>query len=152
MGEVLTAIMKILFTNRGLSLVILIIAITLTSLLGATIASVMGAKQKSYPLQAHSYQAYTLAHSGVEFAIRYAYDNRDGFNTSSASPYTYIPQTGSPSSPKVIDLGDGKTIELSYLHDTVNHVSKITSIGRYRTAQRKVELINFCNYAAVNCP
>jgi hypothetical protein len=139
-------------SNKGIALIILIIAMTLTGLMGAAIVSIMGAKQKSYPSQAHSYQAHALAHAGIEFAIRYVYDNRDGFNISTTSPYIYLPQTGGTFPTKVIDLGGGKTIELSYLHDTGSHISRLTSIGKYGTAQRKIELINFCNYANVNCP
>lgn len=136
-------------SNKGVALIVLIIAMTLTSLVGVAMVSMMQAKEKSFPAQVHSYQAYALAHAGIEFAIRYAYDNKDDFG---AAPYIYLPQTGGSLPPKVIDLGGGKTIELSYLHDTVNQISRLTSIGRYRTAQRKVELTNFCNYAAVNCP
>ncbi len=76
-----------LFNERAVALVILIIVITVTALIGAGVVSFMGAKQKSYPYQVQSYQAYMIAHSGVEFAVRYAHDNKDGFST---SPGTYI--------------------------------------------------------------
>ena len=69
-----------LSNKRGAALIILIIVITITGLIGAGILSMMGAKQRSYAFQLQSYQAYMLAHAGVEFAIRYACDNKDGFN------------------------------------------------------------------------
>ena len=59
-----------LSNKRGAALVILIIVITITGLIGAGILSMMGAKQRSYAFQLQSYQAYMLAHAGVEFAIR----------------------------------------------------------------------------------
>jgi len=124
--------------KRGVSLIVLIIAITLMGLLGAGIASIIGSKQKSYPLQAHSYQAYTIAHAGIEFAIRYAYDNRDGF---SSNPSAYIP---SASPGKVIPFGDG-TFALTYLTST----GTLISVGRFGTAKRTIQLTNFRSYANI---
>ena len=66
--------MKIRLTDRGMSLVILIVIITVIGFLGAGIVSFMGAKQKSYPIHVKSHQALGLANAGIEFAIRYAYD------------------------------------------------------------------------------
>jgi hypothetical protein len=135
----LTRITWMWLNKRGVSLIVLIIAITLMGLLGAGIASMIGSKQKSYPFQAHSYQAYTIAHAGIEFAIRYAYDNKDGFN---GNPSAYIP---SASPGKVMPFGDG-TFELTYL--TSNN-GTLTSVGRFGTAKRTIELTNFRSYANI---
>ena len=66
--EVLTGTIMTLSNKRGAALIILIIVITITGLIGAGILSMMGAKQRSYAFQLQSYQAYMLAHAGVEFA------------------------------------------------------------------------------------
>jgi len=42
--------MKTLFNNKGAALIILIIAMNLISVLGASMVSIMGAKQSPYPL------------------------------------------------------------------------------------------------------
>jgi len=120
-------------TEKGISLVVLIIAITLTSLLGVGIVSFMGAKQKTLVPQAQTYQAYTIAHAGIEFAIRYAYDNKDDNDF-----------PGSHLLNKTVSFGGG-TFTITYDH--VNN--KLTSVGTYETASRTIELINFRSYANI---
>lgn len=122
-----------LLTEKGMSLVILIVAITLTSLLGVGIISFMGAKQKTLVPQAKTYQAYTIAHAGIEFAIRYAYDNKDDNDF-----------PGSHLLNKTVSFGGG-TFTITYDH--VNN--KLTSVGTYETASRTIELINFRSYANI---
>lgn len=140
MGGVSIKAMKMWLTEKGVSLIMLIISITITSIIGAGIVSFMGAKQKSYPYQIQSYQALNLANAGVEFAIRYAYDNRNGFNI---DPSDYIPST-SPG--KIIEpFGTGQgTFELIY--STASN-GTITSIGTYGLSKRTVRVTNFRNYA-----
>jgi hypothetical protein len=133
-----------LSNNRGAALVILIIVITITGLIGAGILSMMGAKQRSYAFQLQSYQAYMLAHAGVEFAIRYAYDNKDGFKN---LPITYIPSSSPGKS--IVPFGSGNgSFELIYDHNANN--GTLTSIGQYGATQRTIRLINFRNYAKLN--
>ena len=67
---------------------VLIIAITLTSLLGVGIVSFMGAKQKNLVPQAQTYQAY-LSRTRHKFGIRYAYDNKDDNDF----PNSHFPKT-----------------------------------------------------------
>jgi hypothetical protein len=130
--------------KRGAALIILIIVITITGLIGAGILSMMGAKQRSYAFQLQSYQAYMLAHAGVEFAIRYAYDNKDGFKN---FPTTYIPS--SPPGKSIVPFGSGNgSFELIYNHSVSN--GTLTSIGRYGATQRTIRLINFRNYSKLN--
>lgn len=86
-------------TERGIALIVLIVIIVLVGVLSAGIVAIMGAKQRSYPIQAQSYQALNLANAGAEFAIRYAYDQYKNYGasvgTSLGSPITVSLGTGS---------------------------------------------------------
>ena len=149
--------MKKLFTNRGAALIILIIAITITALTGAGIASFISSKKATEDYPVYSYQAYLLAHAGVEFAIRYAHDNKEGF---ASSPYTYIFLYNS-SNPcissslnttiwKQVNLPDGFTkdnkgtlyISLEYLAGPPASYT-LHACGKYGGATREIKLNNF---------
>jgi len=119
-------------TNKGFSLIVLIVAITLTSLLGVGIVSFMGAKQKTLVPQVQAYQAHAIAHAGIEFAIRYAYDNKDDNDF----PNAHFPKT--------ISFGGGS---FTITYDRINNV--VRSVGTYETASRTIELTNFRNYANI---
>jgi len=69
--------MKTLSNSRGISLVILIVAMTLITILGVSFVSIMASKQKGVLYQIDSYRALNIANAGVEFAIRYASDGLD---------------------------------------------------------------------------
>lgn len=129
---VLTGIIVKLLTEKGISLVILIVAITLTSLLGVGIISFMGAKQKTLVPQAQTYQAYTIAHAGIEFAIRYAYDNKDDNDF----PNSHFPKT--------VSFGGGS---FTITYDSTNNI--VQSVGVYETASRTIQLTNFRSYANI---
>jgi hypothetical protein len=128
----LTGIIVKLFTEKGMSLVVLIVAITLTSLLGVGITSFMSAKHKTLVPQAKTYQAYTIAHAGIEFAIRYAYDNKDDGDF----PNAHFPKT--------VPFGGGS---FTITYDSTNNV--VRSVGVYETASRTIELTNFKSYANI---
>ena len=148
-----------LSNNKGAALVILIIVITITGLIGAGILSMMGAKQRSYVFQLQSYQAYMLAHAGVEFSIRYARDNKDGFIS---SPNTYIPSYNISTPSRCIDstLDPGQWKQLQLPSDFLNgnfflYISLegncssscvLHSCGKYGAAVREIKLSNFQNY------
>lgn len=140
MGGVSIETMKMWLTEKGISLIILIISITIMSIIGAGIVSFMGAKQKSYPYQIQSYQALNLANAGVEFAIRYAYDNKNGFNL---NPGNYIPSASPGKIVEPFGAGQG-TFELIY--STASN-GTITSIGTYGLSKRTVRVTDFRNYA-----
>lgn len=78
---------KLLINNKGIALIVLIMSILITALIGAGITAFMTSKKASKDLPTYSQAAYLLADTGVEFAIRYAHDNLDGFRN---SPTTYI--------------------------------------------------------------
>jgi hypothetical protein len=130
-GVLIEIIVKLL-TEKGISLVILIVAITLTSLLGVGIISFMGAKQKTLVPQAQTYQAYTIAHAGIEFAIRYAYDNKDDNDF----PNSHFPKT--------VSFGGGS---FTITYDSTNNI--VQSVGVYETASRTIQLTNFRSYANI---
>jgi len=119
-------------TEKGISLVVLIVAITLTSLLGVGIVSFMGAKQKTLVPQAQTYQAHAIAHAGIEFAIRYAYDNK----YDNDFPNSHFPKT--------VSYGGGN---FTITYDITNNV--VRSVGTYETATRTIELTNFRSYANI---
>jgi hypothetical protein len=152
--------MMSLTNKKGVALVLLVIAITFIGMIGVGIISLMGAKQKSYPFQVQSYQAYMLAHAGVEFSIRYARDNKDGFIS---SPNTYIPpyniSTPSRCIDSILDLGQWKQIQLPsdflngnfflYISLEGNCASppcKLHSCGKYGASIREITLSNFQSY------
>ncbi len=119
-------------TDKGFSLIVLIVVITLTSLLGVGIVSFMGAKQKTLVPQVQAYQAYAIAHAGIEFAVRYAYDNKDDNDF----PNAHFPKT--------IPFGGGS---FTITYDLTNNL--VRSVGVYETASRTIELTNFRSYANI---
>ena len=126
--------------KSGLSLVALIVAITLTSLMGIGVASFLVSKQKSLVPQAQSFKAFSISQAGVEFAIRYAYDNKDRYDF----PTVQFPK-------KV--FVEGGSFRISYIRETSGSLT-LTSEGRYEiggqvVAVRTIELRNFGNYANI---
>ncbi len=132
MGGVLEGVMKIRFTEKGLSLVVLIVIITVLGFLGTGIVSFIGAKQKSYPLHVQSYQALALANAGIEFAIRFANDKYQ------------IGQTVQDclGSPITVSFGNG-SFTIQYIGGT-DYTLK--SVGTCGNAKREVWLNRFPGY------
>ncbi|OPY79707.1 MAG: hypothetical protein A4E64_00351 [Syntrophorhabdus sp. PtaU1.Bin058] len=138
--------------NRGIALVLLIMSITIIGVIGAGIVSLVGSKHRAYPFQTQSYQAYTLANAGVEFAIRYAHDNWIAF---SAGPSTYIPNITpancTTTHPNIKNVKDSSNNTLFYLcyDSTIGSPTydQLTSIGIFGNAQRKIVLSHFQTYA-----
>lgn len=64
-----------LSNNKGISLVILIIAMTLIAILGASFVSLVGSKHRGFLYQRDSYRALNIANAGVEYAIRHISDD-----------------------------------------------------------------------------
>lgn len=122
-------VMKKGFTDKGVSLVVLIVVITVVGILGAGIVSFMGVKQRSYPAQAQAYQALNLAHAGIEFAIRYA---NDRFEENQESLSESISKCGTG---KSINFGNGK---FTICYD--DQKQAIKSIGEVGIAKREVWL------------
>jgi hypothetical protein len=129
--------MRMLFTERGASLIVLVIVIVAIGIIGAGVVSLMGVKQRSYPLQAQSYQALNLANAGIEFAIRYANDRYMNFGESTQD---------SLGSPKTVSFGSGNcgTFTIRYIGGTDY---TLTSLGVCGNAQRTVRVNQFAGYA-----
>ena len=130
--EALTGTIEMWLTEKGFSLIVLIIAITLTSILGVGVVSFMSAKHKTLVPQTQTCQAYAIAHAGIEFAIRYAYDNKDDNDF----PDAHFPKT--------VSLGGGS---FTITYDLTNNL--VRSVGVYETASRTIELTNFRSYANI---
>lgn len=116
-------------SQRGISLLVLIIMITVFAGVALGFVRLLRTRHESYPYQVQSYQAYTLAHAGVEFATRYAGDNQSGFII---NPAAYIPQT----SYRDFSFGNG-TFSLRYVPGCPD---KLYSRGTCGTATREVEV------------
>lgn len=162
----LTEIMRLLLTTKGVALVILIVAITITALIGAGITSFMASKKASEELPLYSYQAYLLAHAGVEFAIRYIHDNKDGFkNSPNAYIFAYDAANQCTAATldttnhwKQINLPSGFTKEITPGKEGTLYISlegncsvlplgcTLHSCGRYGAAIREIKLHNFQYY------
>ena len=127
--------MKILFNNKGIALIILIIAMTLISLLGAGIVSFMGAKQKSYPFQVNSYRVLNIANAGVEYAIRFASDGLDSNGNSIFFSDATLTTIGK-------SFGGG-SFSFNYAYAT----NILTVTGTYSSSSsRQIRLSNFRRY------
>jgi hypothetical protein len=151
--------MKMLCSDRGLSLIVLLITIVILGLIGAGIVSFMGVKQRSYPIQVRSYQALNIASAGVEFAIRYANDNinpnGDHADDFIGKPYNYIkcytastliPECSSHTGRTTVAYGSGQ-FSLSYDVDS----NTLYSRGISGTTIREVKLNNFSGYFSSGC-
>ena len=157
-----------LFSNKGISLVVLLITITLISVLGASFVSLMSSKQKSFLHQIDSYRALNIANAGVEYAIRYIGDNIKA-NVSDPSYLSdflhnsanYIPVVST--TPDTSNLKDGNqwrpfvfgagNFYLSYyinpsLPDDYDNNKILYSVGTYKGSTRIVKLRKFLAYAS----
>lgn len=126
----------------------LVVAMTLIAILGASFVSFMGSKQKGFLYQIDSYKALNIANAGVEYAIRTVYDNI-------ASPEAYIAQCDSLT---VQNFADGQ-FKFCYQSDYTNSEFNTLRVeGIYdggssthtAIAARTVKLTHFMNYASKN--
>jgi hypothetical protein len=153
--------------NRGISLVVLIVAMTLIAILGASFVSLMGSKQKGFLYQIDSYRALNIANAGVEYAIRYAGDNIDSTGASqndffhSAANYipvlSVVPDTTNLNNAaqwKRFDFAGGQFYISYYLNASTPYVDDFAenkilySVGVIRETKRVVKLRKFLTYAS----
>jgi len=117
---------------RGISVLFLVIAMMLMVSIGYVFSYLIPTKQKSVSLAVNSNQAFYLAQSGVEFAVRYAFDQ--GWATTALLNNFNNPPNNSR------NLGKGRFI-LSYTPDT------LTSTGEVPNAsQRRIVVSNFTRF------
>jgi hypothetical protein len=124
-------------SQRGVSLLLLIIMITVFAGVAIGVVTLLRSRHESYPYQVQSYQAYTLAHAGAEFAIRLAGENASGVGDYA----TYF------SSGRQFTLGNGM-FTLRYEPGTGCGNDKVYSLGTCGTASREIELSYFGSYVA----
>lgn len=74
--------MRMLNNNKGSLIVILVIAMTLIAVLGASFVSIVSTKQEGFTLLLNAQKANMVARGGVEWAIRFASYGEDTNNNS----------------------------------------------------------------------
>lgn len=131
--------MKMLSNSKGVSLVVLLIAMTLITILGTSFVSLIASKQKAFVYQIDSYRALNLANAGVEYAVRFASDGTDGLGNSILLTNPTLTLTRS--------LGPG-SFDLAYRYSRTNIENDVlTATGSYRnSARRVVNLRRFRRY------
>ena len=106
-------------SQRGVSLMVLILAITVFAGVAAGVVTLLRVRHESYPYQVQSYQAYALANAGVEFAVRYARDNMNADGSGSFVGFftgpNGIPSTGQG---RKFTLPNGSYFYLRYVPGT----------------------------------
>jgi archaellum component FlaG (FlaF/FlaG flagellin family) len=120
----------ILYNARGLSVLFLVIAMMLMVSIGYVFSYLIPTKQKSVSLVVSSNQAFFLAQSGVEFAVRYASDPPNNWTT-----------------PAQLNGLDGITRNLGRGRFTLDYndaTDSLTSVGEVPSAsQRRILISNF---------
>ncbi|OPY00795.1 MAG: hypothetical protein A4E58_00006 [Syntrophorhabdus sp. PtaB.Bin006] len=130
--------MKTLSNSRGISLVVLIVAMTLIMILGVSFVSIMASKQKGFLYQVDSYRALNIANAGVEYAIRCASDGLDSNGNSIFFSDQGLSTLGR-------SLGGG-TFSINYAYSQTIDADLLTATGTYGTSSRQVRLSRFRRY------
>jgi hypothetical protein len=121
----------VLTNSKGISVLFLIIAMLLMVTIGYVFSYLMPAKQKSVIFPIQSNQAFFIAQSGVEFAVRYACGN--GWTTT-----TLLNNLNGITR----NLGSGR---FSLTYDFATYGDKLISVGEVPigTQRRKIVVSNF---------
>jgi hypothetical protein len=128
-----------LSNNKGISLVVLVVAMTLIAILGTSFVALMSSKQKGFLYQVDSYRALNLANAGVEYAIRYV---SDGLSDTTNPSNNFF----SNSNATVTRGFAGGTFNFTYNH--INNRILVTGIypDTNPLSRRDVMLSNFRRY------
>jgi hypothetical protein len=158
--------MKMLYNNKGISLVVLIVAMTLIALLGASFVSLMGSKQKGFLYQIDSYRALNLANAGVEYTIRYIgnsiypnvvilndfFHNASGYNIPVRDTIPDLTNLNDAAQWRRINFGGGQFYVSYYLNtsdpDNFAENKMLYSVGVMKETKRVVKLRKFLAYAS----
>jgi hypothetical protein len=121
--------------SKGISVIFLIIAMLLMVTIGYVFSYLIPTKQKSVVFPIQSTQAFFLAQSGVEFAVRYAKD-QGWTTTAQLAGLTGMTRT----------FGAG-SFTLTYTN-TAPNLDTLTSVGQVPigTARRSVKVSNFTTF------
>jgi hypothetical protein len=124
--------------SKGISVIFLVIAMLLTVIIGYVFSYLIPAKQKSVVFPIQSTQAFFLAQSGVEFAVRYAKDQ--GWTTTTLLNNFNIAPNNTRS------LGAGR-FTLTYTNVAPN-LDTLISVGEVPigTTRRSVKVSNFTTF------
>ena len=124
----------VLTNSKGISVLFLIIAMLLMVTIGYVFSYLMPAKQKSVIFPIQSNQAFFIAQSGVEFAVRYACGN--GWTTT-----TLLNNLNGITR----NLGSGR---FSLTYDFATYGDKLISVGEVPigTQRRKIVVSNFTSF------
>jgi len=127
----------ILTNSKGISVIFLVIAMLLMITIGYVFSYLIPAKQKSVVFPIQSTQAFFLAQSGVEFAVRYADTQTPPWTT----PAQLAGLTG-----RTRDLGAGR-FTLTYTNVAPN-LDTLISIGEVPIGaeRRRVRVSNFTSF------
>lgn len=127
-----TVIMKTLSNNKGISLVILIIVMTLIAILGASFVSLVGTKHRGFLYQLDSYRAFNITNAGLEYSIRAISDDVQDTNGS-----FFLNPSGISST----SFGGGSFTA------TYNYTGDLLSVnGTYGNSSKQLRLSNFRRY------
>jgi hypothetical protein len=127
-----------LINSKGISVIFLVIAMLLMITIGYVFSYLIPSKQKSVVFPIQSTQAFFIAQSGVEFAVRYAQDN--GWTTT-----TLLNNLNTPPN-NTRDLGTG-SFTLTYTNVAPN-LDTLISVGYVPsgTERRRIVVSNFTSF------
>ena len=130
--------MTSLNNSKGISVIFLIMALLLMVIIGYIFSYLIPTKQKSVVFPIQSTQAFFIAQSGVEFAVRYAKDQ--GWTTATLLNNFNIAPNNTRS------LGAGR-FTLTYTNVAPN-LDTLTSVGEVPigTARRSIKVSNFTSF------
>jgi len=125
----------LLTNSKGISVLFLMIAMLLMVTIGYVFSYLIPAKQKSVVFPIQSTQAFFIAQSGVEFAVRYACGN--GWTTTAALDANINNVQRS--------LGSGR---FTLTYDFATYGDKLISVGEVPigTERRKIVVSNFTSF------
>jgi archaellum component FlaG (FlaF/FlaG flagellin family) len=126
-----------LINSKGISVIFLVIAMLLMVTIGYVFSYLIPSKQKSVVFPIQSTQAFFIAQSGVEFAVRYAITQTPPWTT----PAQLAGLTG-----VTRNLGAGRFI-LTYTNVAPN-LDTLTSVGEVptNTPRRSISVSNFTSF------
>ncbi|MBP1748430.1 MAG: hypothetical protein H6Q52_969 [Deltaproteobacteria bacterium] len=146
-GLMAVIIMRTLNNTKGSLLVILIIAITLIAVLGASFVSVVSSKHETFTFLVNGHKANMIAKAGVEWAIRYI---SDGLSDTGSTYYLNLP--AQPATNKV--FADGSfNVNWDYIandyitvNGTYHGITEIITLSNFRRYLQPITLIPDTSY------
>jgi hypothetical protein len=127
-----------LINSKGISVIFLVIAILLMIIIGYVFSYLIPSKQKSVVFPIQSTQAFFIAQSGVEFAVRFA--NGNGWTTTALLNNLNIPPNNTR------NLGAGR-FTITYTNVAPN-LDTLISVGEVpsSTERRRIVVSNFTRF------